>query len=111
MNVLSGAAQKQVEDELVETGILQAEILTELRKKADVEKIPLFSLLVREGNVSNEQLTKVIAHTNKVPYVNLSAAKVEPKVLELLPQDIAERYMAVPLGEIQHRLVIAMLDA
>src|SRR5581483_8271121 len=31
--------------------------------------------------------------------------------LKLLPKDIAERYMAVPLGEMQHRLVIAMLDA
>jgi type IV pilus assembly protein PilB len=36
---------------------------------------------------------------------------VEPKILELLPQEVAERYMAVPLGEMQHRLVVAMLDA
>jgi type IV pilus assembly protein PilB len=43
--------------------------------------------------------------------VNLSAAAVDPKVLDLLSQDIAERYMAVPLGEMQHRLVVAMLDA
>jgi type IV pilus assembly protein PilB len=46
-----------------------------------------------------------------VPYVNLTSARVDPKVLSLLPQDVAERYMAVPLGEIQQRLVVAMLDA
>ncbi len=111
MNVLSAAAQKQVEDDLIETGVLQADQLQELRDKASTEKTPLLSLLVREGSVSNEQLTKVVAHANKVPYVNLTSAKVDPDILKLLPQDIAERYMAVPLGEMQHRLVIAMLDA
>ncbi len=111
MNVLSAAAQKQVEDDLVSSGVLKADILKTLREKSEKEKTPLLGLLVHEGNVSNEQLTKVVAHANKVPYVNLSSAKVDEKVLKLLPQDIAERYMAVPLGEMQHRLVIAMLDA
>jgi type IV pilus assembly protein PilB len=41
----------------------------------------------------------------------LSDAKVNPKTLSLLPQEVAERYMAVPLGEMQNRLVVAMLDA
>jgi type IV pilus assembly protein PilB len=111
MNVLSANAQKQVEDELVAAGAITAEKITELQARATKESMPLFSLLVHEGGVSNEQLTKVVAHVNKVPYVNLSTAHVDGKVLQLLPQDIAERYMAVPLGEMQHRLVIAMLDA
>ena len=33
------------------------------------------------------------------------------EILALLPQEIAERYMAVPLGVMQNRLVVAMLDA
>src|SRR5207247_1888875 len=32
-------------------------------------------------------------HATKVPYVNLSAAKIEGSVLDLLPQEVAERYM------------------
>lgn len=111
MNVLSAAAQKQVEDELVSSDVIKADLLQSLRDKANKEQTPLLSLLVRDGNISNEQLTKVVAHANRVPYVNLEKAHVEPNVLKLLPQDIAERYMAVPLGEMQNRLVIAMLDA
>ena len=45
--------------------------------------------------LSNEDLTKAIAQVTKVPYVNLTNARVNPKVLSLLPQEIAERYMAV----------------
>lgn len=111
MSVLSAATQTQVEQALVEGKILTTQDLDTLKEQAEKAKSPFFNLLVTSGKVTNEQLTKTIAHVTKVPYVNLSEAKVDPKVLELLPVDIAERYMAVPLGEMQHRLVVAMLDA
>jgi type IV pilus assembly protein PilB len=111
MSVLSQTTQKEVEDKLVADGIVQADKLQELKTKATSTKTPLFSQLVEDKLVTDEQLTKVIAGVNKVPYVNLSAAVVDQKVLKLLPQEIAERYMAVPLGEMQKRLVVAMLDA
>lgn len=111
MSVLSTAAQKQVEDILVKDKALTKEQLAELKEKAEKEKTPLLGLLSSEGHVSDETLTKAIAQASKVPYVNLSQAKIDAEVLDLLPQDVAERYMAVPLGEMQNRLVVAMLDA
>jgi type IV pilus assembly protein PilB len=85
--------------------------LQELQDKAKQSNSPLFGLLVSEGGISEEDLTKAIAFVTKVPYVNLLEAHIEPAILDLLPSDLAERYMAVPLGEMQHRLVVAMLDA
>lgn len=111
MSVLSATAQEQVEDTLVHNGLLTDSALDELKKKAKEEGTPLLALLVTDGHISDEDLTKTIAHVAKVPYVNLSNTHVPPEVLDLLPQDLAERYMAVPLGEIQHRLAVAMLDA
>jgi type IV pilus assembly protein PilB len=111
MSVLSATVQGQVEDKLVEDKILSRADLSKLRTDAKEKSTPLFGMLVSSGKVTNEQLTKTIAHVTHVPYVNLSDAKIDPKVLQLLPEDVAERYMAVPLGEMQHRLVVAMLDA
>jgi type IV pilus assembly protein PilB len=111
MSVLSTAAQKQVEDSLVSQGALTAERMAELKSKAAKQNTPLFSLLVNEGHVPEETLTKAVAQATHVPYVNLSNAKIDAEVLALLPQEVAERYMAVPLGEMQNRLVVAMLDA
>ncbi|HET8671712.1 MAG TPA: type II/IV secretion system protein, partial [Candidatus Saccharimonadales bacterium] len=111
MSVLSTAAQKQVEDTLVKEGALSKEQLVELKAKADKENTPFLSYLTTSGLVPDETLAKTIAHVTKVPYVNLSAAHVPSAVLDLLPQEVAERYMAVPLGEMQNRLVVAMLDA
>jgi type IV pilus assembly protein PilB len=111
MSVLSTAAQKQVEDLLVTQGALTKEQLTTLEEHAAKQNVPLLSLLASDAHVGEETLTKTIAQVTKVPYVNLSNAKIDPPVLDLLPQEVAERYMAVPLGEMQNRLVVAMLDA
>ncbi|CAN5386107.1 type IV-A pilus assembly ATPase PilB [soil metagenome] len=111
MSVLSAANQQQVEEELVQSGSLSATLLAGLKQKSEADHVPLLSLLMAEGNVTEEQLAKSIAKVTNVPYVNLSDTVVEQSVLKLLPADIAERYMAVPLGEMQNRLVVAMLDA
>ncbi len=111
MSVLSTEIQKKVEDTLVAEGVLTTDIIRNLKKKSKLEGKPFFSLLLSEAKISDEILTKTIAHASGVPYVNLSKAVIPGKTLDLLPKDIAERYMAVPLGEMQNRLVIAMLDA
>ena len=111
MSVLSGTAQQQVEEQLVAEGLINSAQLADLKQQAKAKNTPFFSFLVSEGIITNEILTKLSASVNKVPYVNLLEAKVKPEILTLLPQEIAERYMAVPLGEMQDRLVVAMLDA
>lgn len=111
MSVLSEDTQKQVEQKLIADKLLTQDDLKKIHLQAEANGAPLMATLVSTGKVTNEQLTKSIAQVTGVPYVNLSSAKIDPDVLALLPQDIAERYMAVPLGEMQHRLVVAMLDA
>lgn len=111
MSILSAAVQEQVEQKLVSEGLLTNDLLKNLKQKAEKTKTPFMSLLISDGHLQNEQLTRAIASVTKVPYVNLTNARVNPEVLSLLPQEIAERYMAVPLGEMQHKLVVAMLDA
>lgn len=111
MSVLSAASEQQIQDYLVESGMLTADKLAAAKKAAKTAKMPLFGYMMKNNLVSDEQLTKANATVTNIPYVNLTSAKVEAKVLKLLPQEIAERYMAVPLGEMQHHLVVAMLDA
>jgi type IV pilus assembly protein PilB len=111
MSVLLADTQKQLEQLLVSKNLITSDELGKVKDKAKTSGEPLLTLLVTEGHVSNEELTKCIAQVNKVPYVNLTSARVNPKILALLPYDVAERYMAVPLGQMQNRLVVAMLDA
>ncbi|NBX97333.1 type II/IV secretion system protein, partial [bacterium] len=111
MSMLSTEVQKQVEDALLHDNVLNSDKLKKYRTDAQNSGEPLFTYLVNQNVISSETLTKTIAHVANVPYVNLSNARIDPKILSLLPVEVAERYMAVPLGEMQNRLVVAMLDA
>jgi len=110
MTVLSVDNEQQIEDILVEKGYLKADQLDVLKSKAKEINSPFFSYLIEQKIINEEILTEAMAKLNDMPYVNLSKALISPKTLDLLPRDIAERYMAVPLGEIGNRLAVAMLD-
>lgn len=111
MSILTDDNQKKLEALLVHEKLIKAADLDKFRKQAQAEGTPLFSLLAEEKVISNEALTRCIAQISGVPYVDLSDAAIEQSVLDLLPRDAAERFMAVPLGEVQNRLAVAMLDA
>ena len=111
MNVLSPTTQRHVEVKLVKEGLITVPQLAQFKSEATKSGQPLLTFLIQQGHINDEQLTKTLAQVSKVPYVNLGEVRIDPKVLELLPQEVARQYMAVPLGEMQNRLVVAMLDA
>jgi type IV pilus assembly protein PilB len=111
MSVLMAATEQQVTDVLVRSGVITQDKLDHAKIEAAKQNQALLSYLVQQNYITDEQLTKANATVAKIPYVNLTSAKIDPNVLKLLPPEIAKRYMAVPLGEMQHKLVVAMLDA
>ena len=111
MEATTTTAVLKVEEALVKGGMITADKLKQAKQEAEKAKHPLIEYLLKQKIISEEQLVKANSTVTQVPYVNLLNAKVDPKILTLLPIDIAERYMAVPLGEMQNRLVVAMLDA
>ncbi|HEX6462368.1 MAG TPA: GspE/PulE family protein [Candidatus Saccharimonadales bacterium] len=111
MGLLTDDSQKKLEVLLVEEKVIAKADLAKYKKEAEKENKPLISYLVEHKLVGNEALTRLMASVSGVPYVNLLEATIDQSVLRLLPRDIAEHFMAVPLGEVQNRLAVAMLDA
>src|SRR5581483_7988996 len=111
MNVLSQETQDKVQASLIKKGFLTADSLEIIKKRAAETHQPILSQLLDEGRITDEQLTATLAEVNNLPYVNLSNVRIEPKILGLLSKEVAEHYMGVPIGEMQQRLVVAMLDA
>lgn len=117
MAVITEELQGKLEQLLVDEKVLTKNQLEEHRKTAKTAGTPLLTELLDSHVVNSEALTKATAKVSAIPYVNLQDTLISQQVLSLLPQDIAERYMAVPLGELgdgvgsARRLAIAMLDA
>lgn len=96
---------------LEEEGLVSKEVLAEAQAEAARDSKPLLAVLSDKKVVDNELLTHAIAQVSGVPYVNLTNTVIDQNVLALLPEDVAERFMAVPLAEVQNRLAVAMIDA
>lgn len=96
---------------LQEEGLVSADAIQKAAEQATKENKPLLATLAADGTIDNELLTHGIAQVSGVPYVNLTNTIVDQSILSLLPSDIAERFMAVPLAEVQNRLAVAMIDA
>ncbi len=96
---------------LQEEGLVSAEVIKKANEQVAKDGKPLLATLTADGTIDNELLTHGIAQVSGVPYVNLTNTIVDQSILSLLPSDIAERFMAVPLAEVQNRLAVAMIDA
>jgi type IV pilus assembly protein PilB len=111
MALMTADIQEKLLKLLVEEGLVEPAIIDVAKNEAAKTNKPLLSILVDQDVVDDELLTHATAQVSGVPYVNLRATVIDEDILALLPEDIAERFMAVPLAEVQNRLAVAMIDA
>jgi len=111
MALMTPDIQEKLLTLLIDEGLVTASIIDTARKESAQTNEPLLGLLIKQNVVDDELLTHATAQVSGVPYVNLRATLIDEKILGLLPEDIAERFMAVPLAEVQNRLAVAMIDA
>jgi len=111
MPLLTDDIQDKLIKLLIDEGLVDSTVLQQAQATSASTKKPLFSLLSEQAIIDDELLTHAIAQVSGVPYVNLTNTLIDQNILSLLPEDISERFMAVPLAEVQNRLAVAMIDA
>lgn len=111
MAVLTSANQSQILQMLVDEGLLDSKVVKEAEITAKSRNEPILAYLVESGLVDIETVTHISSLILGLPYVDLRDVIIKPEILELMPADVAERTMSVPLAEIDGRLAVAMLDA
>lgn len=111
MALLTGDIQEKLVNLLIDEGLVTQEAIRTAETTSVSLTKPLLVTLTEEHIVDDELLTHAIAQVSGVPYVNLTNSLIDQNILNLLPEDIAERFMAVPLAEVQNRLAVAMIDA
>ena len=110
MALLTKDIQERVVAVLIEEGLVDQQKVDQLRLQVVQTKQPIISALIANKMTTQETITHATADVMKVPYVNLKNAKMDQETLVNIPQDVAERSMAVPLAVQDGRLVVAMLD-
>ena len=66
--------------------------------------------LVKLGLVSDDMITAVLSRQYGIPSVNLDLFNIEPAVLRLIPQEVAQKHCVLPLSRVGATLTLAMVD-
>ncbi len=111
MALLTKELQEQVVKLLVSEGLVSAEQVQAAQEEVLRTRQPILALLTSKKITDDETVSHATAVVMKVPYVNLDHVRMDQEILTLIPHEVAERSMVVPLGEKNGSLYVAMLDA
>jgi len=114
LNELHTATAAATTDKLGEILVREGLITQDQLKKALLEQktsgMRLGYTLVKLGFIEETEITKMLARQYRMPAVDLSRFEVDPKILKLLPPDIAIKHTVLPLKREGRTLTIAIAD-
>ncbi len=95
---------------LLSQGLLTREQLDQALSEHRSSHLRLGLILVRQGVIDELELTKVLARQYRMPAVDLSRFEVDPRMLKLVPADLALKRMVLPLKREGRTLTVAVAD-
>ena len=103
--------RKRLGDILLESGVITEEQLNLILERQRATGKRLGQVLIDDGIVSENKIAEVLAIQLKLPLISLARYRPDPEALKVLPQNVAERYLVVPLSIVDNgALLIAMSD-
>src|SRR6185503_5394321 len=95
---------------LLREGLVTREQLGQALQEQKNTKHRLGYVLVKLGLVQELEITKVLARQYRMPAVDLTRFEVDPKIIRLVPAEMASKNVVLPLKREGRTLTIAMAD-
>ncbi len=104
------APRKRIGDLMVESGLLSPERIQEALQEQKELKMRLGDVLITRGYITEQQLIEVLEFQLGIPHVQIYKLKIEQKVINIIPQRLAEQHSVLPIRTEGNKLVLAMVD-
>jgi type IV pilus assembly protein PilB len=95
---------------LLREGLVTREQLAQALTEQKSSKHRLGYVLVKLGLVQELEITKVLARQYRMPAVDLTRFEVDPKIIKLVPAEMATKSIVLPLKREGRTLTVAMAD-
>jgi type IV pilus assembly protein PilB len=83
----------------------------ELLELAARDNSPFSEVLVKQGVFKEKELLGIVAREVGVPPIDLDHVHVEPELRELVTEEIAKEYLAIPIAKLAKALTVAVVDS
>ena len=102
--------KKSLGEGLVEQGLITQAQLKEAQAKVAASGQPLRRCLIKMGLITEEDMVAFLSEQLSIPHIDLSNYLIDPKIIDLVPEELARRYQLVPILKIGDSLTCAMVD-
>ncbi|HSW39025.1 MAG TPA: type IV-A pilus assembly ATPase PilB [Acidobacteriota bacterium] len=100
----------QIGELLIKEELITAEQLDMALKHQRQNGGRLGSILIHLGFVGDDEITSLLSRKYGVPSINLAYFEIDPAVIKLIPLEIAQKYMVIPLNRVGITLTVASAD-
>ncbi|HEV3049192.1 MAG TPA: type IV-A pilus assembly ATPase PilB [Longimicrobium sp.] len=104
------APADRIGEQLIHEGLVTREQLSRALDDARANGTRVGFSLVKLGFMGEQDLVRALARQHRIPAVDLERVKLDPKILKLLPSEIALKHQVLPLRRVGRTLTVAMAN-
>jgi len=102
--------RKRLGECLIESGLIDKKTLANALEIQKVQKKKIGQILIDMGVADDEEIAKALAGQLKIPVVNLNEIKIPKEIISLVPSEMAENFLLIPIKEERKGLLVAMVN-
>ncbi|MFN3477182.1 MAG: GspE/PulE family protein, partial [Candidatus Methylomirabilales bacterium] len=95
---------------LVKAGLITQDQLSKALAQQEVSGGRIGANLVKLGFITEDEITSFLSRQYGVPSINLSHFEIDPQVIKLIPPEIAQKHLVIPINRTGSVLTVAMAD-
>jgi type IV pilus assembly protein PilB len=95
---------------LVRENLLTAEQLRKARDEARSGGARLGAQITKLGFLQEQELSSFVAKQYGVPDINLDEFDIDPSVIQLIPEEVAQKHSVIPVNRAGSTLILATAD-
>ena len=107
---LTKEAEDNIINLLIAEGLADGSLVQTIKQELEANNQPVLQEFINRRIISDDMVARATAAIIGVPYVELKNITIDQDILAKIPGDASSRVLAVPLGEKDGMLNVAMVD-
>ncbi len=103
-------AKKHVGQILIDNDVITTEQLNKALEKQKISGDRLGRMLVKLGYATEDEINRAISEQINLPHISLRIKDIDPKVIKIIPEQVARKYELMPVRREGVNLIVAMDD-
>ncbi|MBK7860408.1 MAG: type IV-A pilus assembly ATPase PilB [Archangiaceae bacterium] len=95
---------------LVRENLISVQQLRKAQEEQQKSGARIGTALIKTGAIEESKLTDFLSKQYGVPAINLKDFDIDPEIIKLVPKDVAEKHLVIPVNRAGPSLIVAMCD-